>query len=105
MVIDLLKSRNYDVIDEDDDYKYLRGMRIEEVEEENMKKLEDRLQEIQLEYTILQSTTIEQMWLSEIKGFEKQYAIYIKGRNERIEGVKIKKKRKQKIKIKKNVKQ
>ena len=79
-------------------------MRIEEVEEENMKKLEDRLQEIQMDYTTLQSTTIEQMWLSEIKAFEKQYTIYIKGRIERIEGIKIKKK-KRKIKIKKNVKQ
>ena len=104
IVIDLLQSRSYDVIDEDEDYKYLRGMRIEEVEEENMKKLEDRLLEIQSEYTLLQSTTVGQMWLREIKAFEKQYAIYIKGRVERIEGVKIKKKKK-KIKINKNVKQ
>ena len=105
VVIDLLQSSSYDVIDDDEDYKYLRGMRIEEVEEENMKKLEDRLLEIQSEYTVLQSTTIEKMWLSEIKAFDKQYAIYIKARTERIEGIKIKKKRKQKIKIKKNVKQ
>ena len=104
IVIDLLKSRNYDVIDDDDDYKYLRGMRIEEVEEENMKKLEDKLLDIQKEYKMLKLTTIEQMWLSEIGAFEKQYTIYIKGRKERIEGIK-KKKKKQKIKIKKNVKQ
>ena len=65
-----MKSRNYDVIDEDENYKYLRGMRIEEVEEENMKKLEDRLLEIQKEYAVLNSTTIEEMWSSEITAFE-----------------------------------
>ena len=70
-----------------------------------MKKLEDRLLEIQSEYTLLQSTTVEQMWLKEIKAFEKQYTIYIKARIERIEGIKIKKKKKQKIKINNNVKQ
>ena len=104
VVIDLLKSRNYDVIDEDDDYKYLRGMRIEEVEEENMKKLEDRLLEIQDEYAKLQSTTIEEMWSGEITSFETQYDIYIRERNKRINGLTSKKKKK-KIKIKKNIKQ
>ena len=38
-VIALLKERNYDVMDEDEEYKYLRGMRIEQVEEENVEKL------------------------------------------------------------------
>jgi len=104
VVIALLKSRNYDVIDEDENYKYLRGMRIEEVEEENMKKLEDRLLEIQKEYAVLNSTTIEEMWSSEITAFEKQYNIYIRERNKRLNGITVKKIKK-KIKIKKNVKQ
>ena len=38
-VIALLKARNYDVMDGDEEYKYLRGMRIEQVEEENVAKL------------------------------------------------------------------
>ena len=38
-MIALLKSRNYDVMDGDEEYKYLRGMRIEQVEEENVAKL------------------------------------------------------------------
>ena len=105
VVIALLKSRNYDVIDEDENYKYLRGMRIEEVEEENMKKLEDRLLEIQKEYAVLNSTTIEEMWSSEITAFEKQYNIYIRERNKRLNGITVKKIKKKKIKIKKNVKQ
>ena len=39
-VVELLKSRNYDVIDGDNDYKYLRSMTIDSVEEENVVKLE-----------------------------------------------------------------
>ena len=38
-VIELLQSRNYDVIDQDNDYKYLRTMTIDSVEEENVAKL------------------------------------------------------------------
>ena len=38
-VIELLKTRNYNVVDQDDEYKYLRQMRLEMVEEENMIKL------------------------------------------------------------------
>ena len=38
-VIALLKSKNYDVIDNDEDYKYLRTMTIDSLEEENVAKL------------------------------------------------------------------
>jgi DNA topoisomerase-2 len=103
VVIDLLKSRSYDIIDGDEDYKYLRGMRIEDVEEENMNKLEDKLAQIQTDYSKLKSTTIEQMWSSEIATFENQYQVYISERNKRINGITAKKKKK-KITIKKNIK-
>ena len=38
-VIELLKSKNYDVIDGDEEFKYLRTMPIDSVEEENVAKL------------------------------------------------------------------
>ena len=99
VVINLLTVRKYDIIDEDQDYKYLRGMRIEDVEEENMKKLEDQYEEIIKQYKILQATTIEQTWLSELKAFECNYTKYIKLREDRIFGKKKLKKKKRKIKI------
>ena len=39
VVIELLKTRNYDVMDGDNEYKYLRQMKLEMVEEENIVKL------------------------------------------------------------------
>ena len=93
-------NREYDKIDSDAEYKYLRGMRIEEVEEENMNKLESQYKEIIKQYKILRATTVEQMWLSELKTFECNYTKYIKLREDRIFGKKkIKKKKKTKIKI------
>ena len=38
-VIEMLKSKNYDTIDDDEEYKYLRSMPIDSVEEENYEKL------------------------------------------------------------------
>ena len=103
VVIDLLKSRSYDIIDADEDYKYLRGMRIEDVEEENMNKLEDKLAQVQTDYSNLKATTIEDMWRSEITKFENQYEVYIRERTKRINGTTAKKKKK-KVTIKKNIK-
>ena len=59
VVIALLKSRNYSVIDGDEDYKYLRSMTIDSLEEENIAKLlKDR--DIKLaEYKKLNKTSIE----------------------------------------------
>ena len=38
-VIDMLKDREYDMLDGDEEFKYLRTMRMEQVEEENIEKL------------------------------------------------------------------
>ena len=36
IVIELLKNRNYDIIDNDNEFKYLRSMTFEQLEEENI---------------------------------------------------------------------
>ena len=41
-VIDILKTRNYDVMDNDKEYKYLRTMRIEQVEDGKCSKVAKR---------------------------------------------------------------
>ena len=104
-VIALLKSKNYDVIDKDKDYKYLRTMTIDSLEEENVAKLLKDKGNKEADLNILKIKTIEQMWLEELDAFSRQYNIYRNARIKRASGKTIKKKvrkpRKKLIKIKK----
>jgi DNA topoisomerase-2 len=103
-VIGMLKERSYDIIDEDEDYKYLRSMRIEQVEEENIKKLRDERDSKIKELGILKNTTPEEMWDTELNSLVAQYTLYRQNRANRANGVqktkKIIKKKKAKAKIK-----
>ena len=80
-VIALLKERNYDTIDGDEEYKYLRTMRIEQVEEENVEKLVkekgDKLKALE----ILKNTSVKKMWKSELKELLDEFVKYQKGRD------------------------
>jgi DNA topoisomerase-2 len=103
-VIAMLETRQYDVIDEDEDFKYLRSMRIEQVEEENIKKLRDERDSKIKELELLKKTTPETMWNTELDTLVTQYKSYTKNRANRMKGVKSKlkvKKKKGKAKIKK----
>ena len=79
------------MLDGDDEYKYLRTMKIEQVEEENMNKLlkeeNDKLKELK----ILKNTTIEQMWLNEIDELDNNFKKYKVERMSRQMGIKMKK--------------
>jgi len=101
VVIAMLKEKGYDVINNDEEYKYLRNMTIDSVEEENYEKLLKLKGEKEIELNKIKETTIEQMWLSELKTLEKEYARYKNDRVVRAKGIgaKIKKK-----KIKKKIK-
>ncbi len=102
-VIAMLKEKGYDVINNDEEYKYLRNMTIDSVEEENYEKLLKLKGEKEIELNKIKETTIEQMWLSELKTLEKEYARYKNDRIVRAKGIgaKIKKKKIKKKKIKK----
>jgi DNA topoisomerase II len=90
-VIALLKERNYDVMDCDEEYKYLRGMRIEQVEEENVTKLlKDKEEKMKL-FGILKNTTLKQMWKKELKELKGEFEKYQKARQVRQYGKKNKK--------------
>ena len=102
-VIAMLETRQYDVIDEDEDFKYLRSMRIEQVEEENIKKLRDERDSKIKELDLLKKTTPETMWNTELDTLVTQYKSYTKNRANRMKGAKSKlkvKKKKGKAKIK-----
>tara|TARA_B100001142_G_scaffold221972_1_gene220112 strand:+ start:7 stop:3444 length:3438 start_codon:yes stop_codon:yes gene_type:complete len=79
-VIALLKERNYDTIDGDEEFKYLRTMRIEQVEEENVEKLVkekgDKLKALE----ILKKTSVKKMWKKELKELLDEFEKYQKAR-------------------------
>ena len=75
-VIDLLKSRNYGVIDGDEDYKYLRTMTIDSLEEENAERLMKEQEKRQNELDIVKKKTIQQMWIQELTSLDKAYEKY-----------------------------
>jgi len=97
-VINMLKEKGYDIIDGDTDYKYLRNMTIDSVEEENYEKLLKLKGEKESELDKIKGTSIEQMWLGELKILEKEYSSYRNARIVRSKGIgaKIKKKKKKK---------
>jgi hypothetical protein len=75
-------------------------MRIEEVEEENLKKLEDQNVQITTQWDILTATTVEEMWRRELDAFEINYKKYVKDRQDRTMGNKKVKKKKKNLKYK-----
>ena len=97
-VISMLKEKGYDIIDGDEDYKYLRTMTMDSVEEENYEKLLKLKGEKEADLNKIKETTIEQMWLEELKTLEKEYSSYKNARVVRSKGIgaKIKKKKKKK---------
>ena len=75
-VIELLRDKNYDVIDDDEKYKYLVRLPMDSVTEENVQQLlKDKENKSQLLET-LSNTTESQMWLSELTNLRKEYIVY-----------------------------
>ena len=102
-VIELLKSRKYDIIDGDDEYKYLRRMSIEQVEEENMQKLRNERDEKRNELSILRAKSIESIWGNELRLLMIQYKKYKVSRYNRQKGIGKKRIKRGKVKLKKNI--
>ena len=102
-VVKMLDERGYDIIDDDNEFKYLRTMKIEDVEEENMEKLL-RQRDIKIkELKTLKNTSIETMWENELDLFVEKYQEYKRERALRVLGKEIKKKKKRKkVKLSKN---
>ncbi len=85
-VIALLKTRKYDIIDDDEEYKYLRSMTIDNLEEENMLKLLEECKLLKQQYISINKKTIEMMWLEDLTNLEKEYEKYKKERVKRLYG-------------------
>ena len=73
---DILIEKDYDKIDDDNDFKYLVKMPMDSVSEENVEKIMRDNQEKQDELQRIKETTICQMWLSELEILETEYQSY-----------------------------
>jgi len=75
-ILQLLREKGYDVLDGDDEYKYLIKMPMDSVTEENVTRLykERDSKQVMLEKTV--QTTIHEMWLQDLAALEKVYLEY-----------------------------
>jgi DNA topoisomerase-2 len=80
-IIEMLLSKDYSVIDEDVDFKYLVRMPMDSVSEENVEKLNKEHKDKSDELQRIKETSEQQMWMSELENLEQEY---IKYRSERL---------------------
>jgi len=73
----LLKERDYSVVDEDTDYKYLVRLPMDSVTEENVAKINQEKDKKIAELNMLKTTTEKQLWLNELLTLKMAYNKYI----------------------------
>jgi len=93
-VVQLLKDKMYDIVENDDDYKYLTKMPMDSVTEENVEKLYKEQGNKQNELTKIQTTTVCEMWRSELDILKEQYLEYKEERERLMSGEETKTKKK-----------
>lgn len=108
-VLKMLKKHEFDTLDGDEEYKYLRNMPIDSVIEENVVKLLSDRDEKMKEHETLKNKTNEMIWLEELKELRENYQKHIKLLEEENEQKKEEEKKKpsankKKTTIKKNIK-
>jgi DNA topoisomerase-2 len=93
-VIQMLKEKGYNIIDDDLEYKYLIKMPMDSVTDENVEKIfrERGAKEVELE--TIKSTTINQFWSSELDSLREEYIAYKEERQRLMSGIETKKKTK-----------
>jgi len=91
-VIKMLEEKGYDIIEDDQDYKYLVKMPMDSVTDENVEKIfkEQCAKETELE--TIKTTSINQMWSSELDSLREEYIIYKEERQRLTDGIESKKK-------------
>ena len=70
-ILNMMSELKYDTMDEDTDYKYLLKMPMDSVSEENVVRLLKDKTAKETELSIIQSTSIEKMWLNELDELKK----------------------------------
>ena len=100
-VITMLTDKKYSIINDDIEFKYLVKMSMDSVTEENINKLSTEHDKKAEELDLIQSKTIQNMWLEELTEVLKQFNIYQEDRQRASEDISIKKTKiiKKKLKI------
>ena len=89
-VMQMLEEKGYDIIDDDNEYKYLTKMPMDSVTEENVEKLLNDKGNKEHELETIKSTTINHMWTSELDNLLEQYLEYKESRQRLMDGEDIK---------------
>jgi len=92
-VTQLLISKQYNVLDGDNDFKYLVKMPMDSVTEENVDKLLKSKLTKELELEKIKSTSINQMWIIELDELREKYIKYREDREMIMNGEEPKKKK------------
>ena len=101
---EILVDKGYNIIENDEDYKYLVKMPMDSVSEENIEKINKDHHNKLDELNRIKTTTIQQMWLSELELLEQEYLIYQVERERALMGDKKTDKKKSVVKVTGNVK-
>ena len=79
-VIQMLKDKKYDIVNQDDEYKYLVKLPMDSVTEENVARLNKEHADKVAELEYVKTTTTSQLWLKELDVLEKEYNKYREAR-------------------------
>ena len=79
-ICEMLQHKDYDMVGDDHEFKYLVKMPMDSVSEENIEKLLKEHATKQDEMERIKETSIQHMWLSELDILEKEYQEYQKER-------------------------
>jgi DNA topoisomerase-2 len=86
-VISMLEEKDYDKIENDEEYKYLVKMPMDSVTEENVEKLLKDKGNKETELETIKNTTVYQMWKTELDGLKDLYIEYKELRSRLMNGV------------------
>ena len=75
-VIQMLEDKGYDMLEDDEEYRYLTKMSMDSVTEENVERLFKEHGNKSVEIETIKNTTPNQMWLSELEKLEIEYINY-----------------------------
>lgn len=79
-IVSMLSNAGYDVVDDDENYKYLVKMPMDSVSEENMAKLLSERDAKMTELELLKATTEKQLWINELTELESDFEKYVSER-------------------------
>ena len=80
LVSEMLKEKGYDMIDEDNEYKYLVKLPMDSVTEENVQKIFKEQENKAAELEVIKNTSANQMWTSELISLKREYTVYLEER-------------------------